>query len=47
MPINIIERHKLILKKLKEDGHVNVEDLSQMFNVSSVTIRKDLKLLDS
>lgn len=46
MPINIIERHKLILKKLKEDGHVNVEDLSQMFNVSSVTIRKDLKLLE-
>lgn len=46
MLLNIIDRHKLILKKLEENGFVNVNDLSQEFNVSLVTIRKDLKLLE-
>jgi DeoR family transcriptional regulator of aga operon len=46
MALNIIDRHKLILKKLEENGFVNVNDLSQEFNVSLVTIRKDLKLLE-
>ena len=46
MTINIAERHKLILSKLEKDGFVNVIDLSKEFNVSSVTIRKDLKLLE-
>lgn len=46
MSINIAERHKLILNKLKKEGYVTVSDLSTEFNVSSVTIRKDLKLLE-
>lgn len=46
MSINIAERHKLILSTLEKDGFVTVADLSKEFNVSSVTIRKDLKLLE-
>ncbi len=46
MVLNIIDRHGLILKKLKENGFVTVNDLSKEFNVSLVTIRKDLKLLE-
>ncbi|QNK76490.1 DeoR/GlpR family DNA-binding transcription regulator [Winogradskyella undariae] len=44
--MNIIDRHKLILSKLNAAGFVNVNDLSDEFNVSLVTIRKDLKLLE-
>lgn len=44
--INITDRHQLILKKLKENGYVNVQELSTEMNVSDVTIRKDLKLLE-
>ncbi|MEJ7692272.1 DeoR/GlpR family DNA-binding transcription regulator [Daejeonella sp.] len=43
---NITERHQLILKKLQEDGQVNIQDLSDLMEVSGVTIRKDLKLLE-
>lgn len=46
MILNIAERHKLILKKLEEKGFVEVSDLSQEFDVSLVTIRKDLKSLE-
>lgn len=46
MLLNIVDRHKLILTKLAQKGYVNVNDLSQEFNVSVVTIRKDLKLLE-
>ena len=46
MALNIADRHKLILEKLKKDGFVNVINLSEEFKVSSVTIRKDLKLLE-
>lgn len=46
MVLNIAERHKLILIKLEENGFVEVIDLSQEFNVSLVTIRKDLKVLE-
>lgn len=46
MLLNIAERHKLILKKLKKNGFVEVTDLSQEFGVSLVTIRKDLKALE-
>ena len=46
MTMNIAERHELILKKLENDGFVTVSDLSIEFDVSSVTIRKDLKLLE-
>jgi len=44
--MNIIERHKEILNILKSEGFVDVNDLSSRFNISSVTIRKDLKLLE-
>ena len=44
--MNITERHQLILKKLQEDGHVTIQELSDLIKVSGVTIRKDLKLLE-
>ena len=40
------ERHQFILSKLKKEGKVNVLDLCMDLNVSSVTIRKDLKTLE-
>lgn len=42
----LAERHQFILTKLKEEGKVNVLDLCDEINISSVTIRKDLKLLE-
>jgi len=44
---NIAQRHKLILEQLKIDGYVKVQELSQKIGVSEVTIRKDLKQLES
>lgn len=44
--INIAERHKYILDRLAEKGYVNVIDLCKELDVSGVTIRKDLKLLE-
>jgi DeoR family transcriptional regulator, aga operon transcriptional repressor len=44
--MKIAERHKEILDILKNEGFVDVNILSQRFNISSVTIRKDLKLLE-
>ncbi len=44
--ISITDRHQLILQKLKEHGHVSVQELSSEMDVSDVTIRKDLKLLE-
>jgi DeoR family transcriptional regulator of aga operon len=46
MSQSIAERHEFILKQLKDQGHVRVEELSQLLNVSTVTIRKDLKHLE-
>jgi DeoR family transcriptional regulator, aga operon transcriptional repressor len=43
---NLTERHQHILQKLKKEGSVNVVDLCNELSVSSVTIRKDLKLLE-
>lgn len=43
---NITDRHQMILQKLQEDGQVNIQDLSDVMQVSEVTIRKDLKLLE-
>lgn len=40
------DRHKVILQKIESDGFVNVQDLSNELDVSEVTIRKDLKLLE-
>lgn len=42
----LAERHQYILSRLKKEGKVNVLDLCHHLNVSSVTIRKDLKLLE-
>jgi DeoR family transcriptional regulator of aga operon len=44
---NIAKRHKLILEQLKKDGYVKVQELSEFMQVSEVTIRKDLKYLES
>jgi len=44
--LNITDRHQLILQKLKEDGKLSIPDLIEDMNVSGVTIRKDLKLLE-
>ena len=44
--MNLTERHQLIINKLKKEGSVSVFDLCNELNVSSVTIRKDLKLLE-
>ncbi len=46
MVASIAERHQHILNKLKEQGHVSVVELSRELKVSTVTIRKDLKLLE-
>jgi DeoR family transcriptional regulator of aga operon len=43
---NLTERHQLILKKLHEEGDLNVINLYKELKVSRVTIRKDLKLLE-
>jgi DeoR family transcriptional regulator of aga operon len=43
---SIAERHKYILNRLSQTGKVNVIDLSIELEVSAVTIRKDLKLLE-
>jgi len=43
---SLTERHQFIIDKLKKKGTVNVIDLCNELNVSSVTIRKDLKLLE-
>ena len=44
--LTLTERHQLIIERLKKEGSVKVIDLCQDLNVSSVTIRKDLKLLE-
>jgi DeoR family transcriptional regulator, aga operon transcriptional repressor len=46
MTSSIAERHKYILNKLMEQGHVSVVNLSRELQVSTVTIRKDLKNLE-
>lgn len=44
--LSITSRHQSILNKLQEEGYVNVLDLCKALDVSAVTIRKDLKLLE-
>lgn len=44
--LTITERHQEILNLIKENEQVFIDDLSKTFNVSGVTIRKDLKLLE-
>jgi DeoR/GlpR family transcriptional regulator of sugar metabolism len=40
------QRRELILEMIKEDGHVKVNHLSQIFKVTEVTIRQDLEKLE-
>jgi DeoR family transcriptional regulator, aga operon transcriptional repressor len=47
MSKSIANRHQYILNKLKDQGFVNVNELSETLNVSLVTIRKDLKFLEN
>jgi DeoR family transcriptional regulator of aga operon len=42
----VTDRHQFILDQLQRDGRVNVLELCKELKVSSVTIRKDLKLLE-
>ncbi len=44
--MNITERHEFILKNLKEKGKITIDWLCESMKVSSVTIRKDLKVLE-
>ncbi|AFL84289.1 transcriptional regulator of sugar metabolism [Belliella baltica DSM 15883] len=44
--MTIAERHKFILDRLNEAGIVHVADLSKELDVTVVTVRKDLKLLE-
>jgi DeoR family transcriptional regulator of aga operon len=44
--MTIAERHKYILDKLSEEGFVSVADLSKELDVTMVTARKDLKILE-
>ncbi|MES2417692.1 MAG: DeoR/GlpR family DNA-binding transcription regulator [Bacteroidota bacterium] len=44
--IGIAERHQYILNKIQQHGSIDVQDLCKELKVSSVTIRKDLKLLE-
>jgi DeoR/GlpR family transcriptional regulator of sugar metabolism len=41
-----VERRNKILEKLKEQGSATVVELSELFNVSLETIRRDLQLMD-
>jgi len=44
--ISIAERYKFILDSLKKDGFIKVMDLAKTLEVTTVTIRKDLKYLE-
>jgi DeoR family transcriptional regulator of aga operon len=45
--LSLAERHQQILEAVKKEGKVSVVELCNDLNVSSVTIRKDLKLLET
>jgi len=44
--MNLAERHQFILNRIQQDQYINVVELCKELKVSSVTIRKDLKLLE-
>ncbi|MCH2449910.1 MAG: DeoR/GlpR family DNA-binding transcription regulator [Gracilimonas sp.] len=44
--MTVTERHEKILHELKENGKVSVQKLSDELDVSEVTIRKDLRVLE-
>jgi DeoR family transcriptional regulator of aga operon len=44
--MNITERHQSILQLLQKKGRVDIQELSELLQVTGVTIRKDLKALE-
>lgn len=44
--MNLNQRRTKILNLIREDGHAKVIDLAKLFNVSEVTIRQDLEMLE-
>lgn len=46
MILSIAERHKFILSALEKDGFVKVVDVAKRLDVTTVTVRKDFKLLE-
>lgn len=44
--MNITERHEFISREVEAKGQVSVTELSVLLNVSEVTIRKDLTILE-
>lgn len=46
MILSIAERHKYILEALRRDGFVKVVDIAKQLDVTTVTIRKDFKVLE-
>lgn len=44
--MNITERHQSILQLLREKRLLDIQELSELLQVTGVTIRKDLKLLE-
>ncbi len=46
MSMTLAERHQFILNRIHQDQYINVVELCKELKVSSVTIRKDLKLLE-
>ena len=43
--LSIAERHKIILEVLNKNGFVKIADMAQELGVTTVTIRKDIKIL--
>lgn len=46
-PLFLEERRRMILEYLENNGRVSVKNLSEQLNVSEVTIRQDLRALES
>lgn len=45
--LSIAERHKYILDNLNKYGFVRITDVANELGVTKVTIRKDIKILES
>ena len=45
--LSIAERHKYILEKLEKYGFIRITDVAEELGVTKVTIRKDVKILES
>jgi DeoR family transcriptional regulator of aga operon len=44
---SIASRHKYILDRLRQEGEIRLADLCKKLNVSTVTVRKDVKQLET